>query len=346
MIKEKVDAKVSPDKLLQLGLGFFASKVLLSALKFDLFTLLDNKPLTASDIQLQLKLHPRGVLDFLDTLVSVGALVRNDGAYANSPETQLFLNRRSQAYIGYMLEMADDRLYEFWGRLDIALKTGKPQNETRDGKEFFDVMYSDPKKREIFLKGMIGLSLGSSLSLVQTFDFKKHKIFCDLGGGPGTLCVQVARSFPHLKVINVDLPLAESVCREYLSQQGLENKIEFVSADCLKDPFPPADLYAMGHLLHGWGDGKETHQVLSKAYHSLPVGGKLIVVESFIDDERYKNTFGLLMSLDMMIETTAGRNFTVKELKEWMRRTGFTNLQSQPLAGPHGMVVGEKNRSN
>lgn len=340
--KEKVDSSVSPERLIQLGLGFFVSKVLLSALKFDLFTVLDNAPLTASDIQSQLALHPRGVLDFLDTLVSVGILIRKDGKYSNSPETRVFLNRRSPSYIGYMLEMANDRLYEFWGRLEVALKTGKPQNETRDGKDFFDALYSDPQRRELFLKSMIGLSLGSSLALVQTFDFKKHQVFCDLGGGPGTLCALAARFFPHLKIINFDLPLSESVCKEYLSQQRLENQVQFIPGDCLKDPFPPADLYAMGHLLHGWGDGKETHEVLSKCYHSLPVGGKLIVIESFIDDERYKNTFGLLMSLDMMIETPAGRNFTAPELQGWMQKAGFKNCHFQPLAGPHGMVVGEK----
>ncbi len=344
--KENANIAVTPEKLIQLGLGFFASKVFLSALKFDLFTELSGGPLLAGEIRARLGLHPRGVLDFLDALSSLGVLVLKDGAYGNSPETQVYFNRRSQYYVGHMLEMANDRLYEFWGRLEEALMTGKPQNETRGGKDFFEVIYADPEKRNLFLKAMIGLSAGSSAALVQKYNFGQHRVFCDLGGGPGTLSALVAGKFPDLEIINFDLPPAEEVFNEYISRQGLTEKVRFASGDCLQDPLPPADLYVMGHVLHGWGSSPETHRMLSKVHKSLPPGGKLIVVESFIDPERSLNTFGLLMSLDMLIETPSGRNFTAPELQEWMQGAGFKNVLYEPLAGPHGMLIGEKEEDN
>src|SRR4051812_997508 len=112
----------TPDHILQLGLGFWASKTLLSAIELGLFSVLSSGPKTREELAKELQLHPRGSADFLDALVALGVLAREDGRYSNTPETGLFLDRGKSSYMGGLLEMANERLYTFWGSLTEALK--------------------------------------------------------------------------------------------------------------------------------------------------------------------------------------------------------------------------------
>lgn len=334
-VENEVDEiSLSPDRLLQIGMGFWPAKVLLTAVKMGLFTVLSRGGMSSVEIQLMWKLNGRGLVDFLDSLVSLGALDRNLGIYRNSAESDLFLVRTSPHYVGGMLEMANNRLYEFWGKLEEALVSGRPQNETKIGGNILDVIYSDSEKTRIFQEAMIGLSLNSSEALVNHFDFGQHRSFCDVGGGPGCLSVAAALRYPSLKVVNFDFPQTEIIFNTYLAQKQMLGRVDFVGGNCLTDNLPPADIYALGHVLHGWGNAEETHIVLKKIYEALPIGGALLVVEALIDDDRHQNLFGLLMSLDMLIETSRGRNFTASELVHWVQAAGFTEARVSPLTGP------------
>src|SRR5665213_3580582 len=149
----------TPDHILQVAFGFWASKTLLSAIEMELFTELAKQPLSLDEGAARLSLHPRSARDFLDTLVALGFLERTDGVYSNTPETDLFLDKRKPSYIGGMLEMANVRLYPFWGRLTEGLRTGLPQNEAgTGGDDLFTALYADPARLRGFLKAMTGLS--------------------------------------------------------------------------------------------------------------------------------------------------------------------------------------------
>ena len=204
----------TPEKIMQIGLGFWASKTLLSAVEMGLFTELARKPETLEDVQARLGLHPRSARDFLDALVALGFLERREGNYANTPSTDVFLDRKKPSYIGGILEMANQRLYGHWGHLTEGLRTGLPQNEVR-------------------------------------------------GGGQST-------------------------------------------------------------------------------FEALPKGGAFIVYEAIIDDERSNNAFGLLMSLNMLIETYGGFDYTGADCQGWMREAGFSETRVEHLVGPDSMVVGIK----
>src|SRR4051794_16194097 len=191
-------------KIMDLAFAFWGSKTLLAAVKLDLFSLLDHRALPAAAIQEQLGLHPRGTVDFLDALVALGLLEREGNDYRNTVQSEMFLSRHSTGYSGGLLEMLNDRLYPFWGRLEEALRTGRPQNEAREGGSFFDRLYQDPVQLELFLRAMHGISYAASQAIAQTFDFSPYRSFCDLGGGPGTLCIEVALAYPQMEVINFD----------------------------------------------------------------------------------------------------------------------------------------------
>ena len=333
--------RLTPDRILQLGLGFWGSKALLSAIELGLFTELAGGPVEAKALRQRLKLHERGARDFFDTLVSLGMLRRKGTTYANTPETDLFLDRAKASYIGGLLEMAGGRLYNFWGSLTEGLRTGMPQNEIKQGGDFFATIYPDPQRLRQFLSAMTGVSMGSAIAIAKKFPWKNHKTFIDVGGAQGCVAVQVALAHPHLRGGEFDLPPVGPVFQDYVKSFGLESRLTFKPGDFFQDPMPPADVLIMGHILHDW-NLEEKLMLIKKAYDALPKGGALIVHESIIDDDRSKNTFGLLMSLNMLIETPGGFDYSGADCKGWMKKTGFRKTFVEHLVGPDSMVVGVK----
>ena len=342
MASTSIKDTVSPEHILQVGLGFWASKSLLSAVEMEIFTELAKRPGTAEELQGRLGLHPRSGRDFLDALVALGFVERKDGTYSNTPATDLFLDKRKPSYVGGMLEMANQRLFRFWNGLTEALRTGRPQNEAKIGGEpFFTALYADPARLKEFLKAMTGLSHGANLAIAEKFPWRNHRTFVDVGTAQGDLAVQVALAHGHLAGIGFDLAQVGPIFEEYAAQQGLASRLKFTPGDFFSDSLPKADVVMMGHILHDW-DLNQKKELIRKAYDALPVGGALIVYESIIDDERCRNTFGLLMSLNMLIETPGGFDYTGADCIAWMKEVGFKDGHVEHLVGPDSMVVGIK----
>ncbi|MBW3623410.1 MAG: methyltransferase [Armatimonadetes bacterium] len=336
-----MEQELTPDRIMQLGLGFWGSKTLLSAVELGLFTELAKAPRTAPGLEEALGLHPRSARDFLDALVALGMLEREGDRYSNTPQTDLFLDRGKPSYIGGLLEMANARLYPFWSCLTEALKTGQPQNEVNTGEEPFAVLYSDPERLRGFLSAMTGISMGAANALAEQFPWGDYRTFIDVGCAQGCMPVQVALAHPHLEGGGFDLPAVGPVFEEYVASHGLGDRLRFHPGDFFKDSLPRADVLVMGHILHDW-NLDEKRQLIRKAYEALPEGGALIVYEALIDDERRHNAFGLLMSLNMLIETPGGFDYTGADCQGWMREAGFRDMYVEPLAGPDSMVVGKK----
>ncbi|WP_219413893.1 methyltransferase [Pseudonocardia nigra] len=333
--------EATPDAILQLGLGFWASKTLLSAVEIGLFTTLARRPLTAKEVVAELGLQPRGTSDFLDALVSVGMLERTGDEYANTAATDLFLDRAKPSYIGGILEMAGARLYPFWGSLTDALRTGRPQNEVKAGEDFFATIYQDPARLKQFLHAMTGISMGAALAVAEKFPWERYDTVIDVGAAEECVPAQLALRHPHLTGGGFDLPPVGPVFEEYVGSLGVADRMRFHPGDFFVDPLPTADVLVMGHILHDW-NLEEKLLLLRKAYRALPDGGALIVYDSIIDDERRANTFGLLMSLNMLIETDGGFDYTGADCRSWMADVGFRHSYVEPLVGPDAMVVGIK----
>jgi precorrin-6B methylase 2 len=332
----------TPDQIMQVGLGFWASKTLLSAVEMELFTELARHPESGEDLRGRLGLHPRSSQDFLDALVALGFLERDDGVYRNTPSTDLFLDKHKPSYVGGILEMANDRLYRFWGGLTEALRTGQLQNEAKSGETpFFQALYADPARLEGFLAAMTGLSHGANRAIARQFPWQEHETFVDVGTAQGDLAVQITLANDHLTGVGFDLPEVAPVFEDYVEHNGVQERLRFVAGDFFADELPKADVLVMGHILHDWSLG-EKRALISKAHDALPEEGALIVYETIIDDDRSKNAFGLLMSLNMLIETPAGFDYTGADCSSWMRDTGFRETYVEHLVGPDSMVVGIK----
>lgn len=338
--------QLSPARIMETGTAFFASKTLLSAVKLGLFTTLAGKTLSGREIQEHLSLHDRGLYDFLDGLVALGFLNREGlletAEYSNTPETDLFLDKNKPQYIGGLLEMSNDRLYRFWADLDEALITGKPQNEIKhSGKPIFEELYADQNKLKQFINAMSGISIGNFVALAQKFDFSRYKTLCDIGGAAGVLSVQVARHHKNITCTSLDLPPVAPVANEYIAANGMSDRVKTGNVDFFKDEFPKADVITMGMILHDW-DLPNKIMLIQKAYNALPKGGAFIVVESLIDDERRENAFGLMMSLNMLIEFGVAFDYTGADFAKWTKEVGFSRVEVIHLAGPSSAAIAYK----
>lgn len=341
MVEEK-----NPSRILETGFGFWPSKVLLTAVKMEVFTKLGDRAMTGEALGKELGLHQRGIRDFLDALVALGFLERRgtgqDALYSNTDETASFLNKNKPGYIGGILEMADDRLYRFWNDLETALKTGQPQNEIKHSqKPMFETLYEDLPRLEQFMRAMRGISLGNFQVFAQKFDFSPYRSLCDVGGATGLLSTLVAKQHAHLRCTSFDLPMVEPIARKYIAEAGLTDRIDVASGDFLKDPLPEADIITMGMILHDWNLEKKKHLV-HLAYEALPENGVFVAIENIIDDDRRANAFGLMMSLNMLIEFGDAFDFTGADFWGWCKEAGFKRYEIMHLAGPCSAAIAYK----
>lgn len=332
---------LSPDGIMQLGFGFWASKTLLSAVELKVFgTLSEAGSLDAEELRDRLGLHPRSARDFFDALVALRMLDRTDGRYSNTPETDLFLDPAKPTYVGGVLEMSNARLYTFWGSLTEGLRTGQPQSEVKTGGDFFETLYADPEKLAQFTGAMTGLSRAAGDAIATKFPWRDYGSVIDIGCAQGAVPVAIATAHNHLSGGGFDLPPVEPIFNAYVAQFRLADRLRFTPGNFFADPLPSADVLIMGHILHDW-ELDQKRLLLQKAYDALPTGGALIVYEAIIDDDRRHNAFGLLMSLNMLIEGL-GFDFTGADCRGWMADVGFSKSYVEHLVGPDSMVVGIK----
>jgi hypothetical protein len=237
--------------------------------------------------------------------------------------------------------MFNARLYGFWGSLTEALRTGEPQNEAKHGGDLFGALYSDPAQLEGFLRAMTGLSLPVAQALANVFPWQSVHTVVDVGTAQGCVPVALARRYPHLGGGGFDLPPVEPVFSRYVASQGLSDRLRFIPGDFFVDDLPRADVLVMGLILHDW-DLPTKRMLIGKAYAALEKGGSLIIYELMIDDARRNHVPGLLMSLNMLIETRGGFDFTGADCVGWTRDAGFAESRVVPLVGPHSAVIATK----
>lgn len=340
------DVQDDAARIMEVGFAFWPSKVLLTAVELGVFTTLGTRSMTGEDLGRALALHPRGIWDFFDALVALGFLRRDGtgaaGRYQNTASTAHFLDKNQPTYIGGILEMCNARLFGFWNDLGSALQTGQPQNEVKhSGKSMFETLYEDSKRLEQFMIAMRGISAANFQALAEKFDFSKYRTLCDVGGATALLSTLVARRHPHLQCSSLDLPQVEPIARAWIAKESLSDRVRAISGDFLKEPLPPADVITMGMILHDWNLEKKK-RLIRLAYEALPSGGAFIAIENLIDDERRENAFGLMMSLNMLIEFGDAFDFTGADFWSWCRDAGFVRYEVLHLAGACSAAIAYK----
>jgi hypothetical protein len=329
------------DRIFSLGHAFRASKALLSATELGLFTVLAEGPLDRDHLTTRLGIAERGARDFFDALVALGLLQRDEaGRYSNVPEADLYLDQRKPTYVGGELEHYSRYVYSHWSRLTEALKTGQPQSGERAAGHY-PALYRDPAALAGFARGMTGGTLPVAAALAEKFPWRDYRSLVDLGTAQGALPVTIAKAHPHLLAGGFDLPPLQPLFEAYANEHGLSERVRFLPGDFLADALPSADVLVFGRVLHNW-DLQTKRLLLQKAHDALPAGGALLVYERLIDDERRTNAAAMLASLNMLVMTAGGFDFTGRDCIGWLHDAGFSGMRVEPLTAELAMIVASK----
>jgi hypothetical protein len=332
---------MSPDRLLETAYLYRTARVLLSAVELGVFTELAKGALAESILRERLAIASRGARDFFDALVALGLLERCPaGDYSNAVVADLYLDAAKATYIGGLLESLGAREFGAWGSLTTALRTGQPQSGI-EASEHFGQLHADPARRTLFVRGMTGASRVTAWAMAERFPWQQYTTLLDVGTAQGCLPIEIAKRHSHITGGGFDLPVLRDEFDGLVRENGLQHRLRFHGGDFFSEPLPSADVLVMGRVLHNW-DIDRKRLLLRKAYDALPSDGALIVYESFIDSERNSAVHGLLSSLNMLIMTAGGFDFTPADCTAWMREAGFQDLKVEPLTKLHAMITGVK----
>lgn len=332
----------SPERIFEIGEAFFKSQTLLSAVELGVFTELSDNPSTVEELEEAVGLHPRASADFLNALVSLGLLERNDGVYCNTPATDTYLDETKDSYLGERLEMANDRMYYYWGNLSDALRTGNPQNELADDDEsLVESIYGSEESVRRFTGQMAANSTLAAETLSEEFPWENYQSVCDVGAAKCTVPITIARAHDHLSATGVDKAPLKPVAEEAIADAGVEDRVQFEVRDFVTDPLPQHDIYILGHILQDRGL-EEKKSLLAKVYRELPPRGAVIVYGDIIDNARRENTRGLLMGLYMTLDTPTGSNYTHGDCRSWLEEAGFETTEVMDLPRSKSAVIGYK----
>jgi O-methyltransferase/methyltransferase family protein len=332
---------ISPERITRLGDAFKGAKTLLSAVELGVFTALAKEPMDTAKLRERIGIHERGARDFFDALVALQLLNRDEqGRYTNTPETARYLDRGRPDYLGALFELRNARQYGPWNNLTEALRSGKPQSGAR-GTAHFAAYHADQAVRDNFVKGMTAGALPVARVIAAVFPWREYRTVFDIGTAEGCLPVEIARSHSHITGGGFDLPAVRPMFNAYVADHGLADRLHFVDGDFFTDPLPKADVLVFGRVLHNW-DLAGKAMLLSKAYDALPAGGAVIVYEALIDDARRENAQALLASLNMLVISAGGFDYSGADCVGWMRSAGFCNMRIEALTMGNSMVVGVK----
>jgi SAM-dependent methyltransferase len=328
-----------PGAIMRLATAFYGSKTLLAAVNMGLFEwLASHGPATADEVGEKLRLHPRGVQDFLDALVALELLDRTGGAYRATSATSEYLDpAKADRYIGGFLKMYNNHLFPLWTHFEESLRTGKPVLESP---EIFDELYEMPEAKKDFLAAMDTVTRLATPGIIGALDWRKYRSFVDVGGAGGTLSGALARRFPELEGICYDLPTVRQQFEKLIAEQGLTSRVRFQAGNFFTEPLPSTDVIIFGHILHDW-DVDRRRSLIRSAYQALRPGGVVLVYDAMIDDDRRAAAGPLLLSLNMLVVSPGGSQYTFADCKGWLTEAGFEDVMHTSL-GMESLVIGAK----
>lgn len=330
------------DGLVDLGFGFAKARMLMTAVELDLFTLLSDRPLSAREVADARQLESRAVPTFLDSLVHLNVLTRIGKQYAPTPTARMYLDSRSETYIGGLFQWLARRVSTFWPPLTSSLRDGRPVSEARDDGKLFPGIYAAPESLKNFCEGMTGLSLLPARVIAEFKEWKNYSSVLDLGTAEGCFCAVLAKAQEHLNIIGFDLPALADSFGEFTRSKNVADRTIFVAGDFFEDPLPKADVAVLGHILHDWGvSGRR--RLLQRVYDALPDGGMLVIYDMMSDVHGGGSpVLPLLMDLHMALVTPEGGEYTSQQCAEWVRDAGFRLVRIEPLPLAHTALIAIK----
>jgi acetylserotonin N-methyltransferase len=318
-----------PAPIIDLMDAFRRSKSMFAALNLGVFDLLAAGPMTTFEVATQLQTDLSATQRLLETCASLRLLENRSGLFSNTPEADVYLRRESpRSLAGYIL-YSNQALYYCWGNLEDAVREGTPRWQQTFGTPgpIFDHFFSTPEKRRTFTMGMHGLGLSTSPAVVRSFDLSGFQTLADLGGATGHLVIEACETNPGLRGIVFDMPGVIAIAEEFITASPARDRLSTQAGDFFEGELPPADLYALGRILHDWGEDK-IRLLLSRIYQALPPGGGLLIAEKLLFEDRSGPLGALLQSLSMLV-VTEGKERSLSEYSALLSEAGFVEIEGR-----------------
>jgi len=326
---------LDPAPILDLIEAFRRSKTMFAALELGVFD--GERPLGADGKR------PSGaeIVRLMDACVSLGLLEKRGDEYVNTPIADEYLRRSSPRSLAGYIRYSNNALYPLWAHLEDAVREGTHRWDQTFGTEktgaggLFSHFFKTESAKRDFLMGMHGFGMLSSPKVVAAFDLSRFRRMVDLGGATGHLALAAKDRYPGLQVALFDLPevieFAKSISPDHL---------DFAAGDFFSDPLPPADLYAIGRILHDWSEDK-IRLLLTRIHRALPDDGALLIAERLIYEDRGGPVGAHMQSLNMLV-CTEGRERTLGEYTALLREAGFATVRGSVTGAPLDAVLAEK----
>ncbi len=345
MPTKKSSKALSVVPLMELATSFWAFKTFASAVELDLFSYVSaQKGSTVAELAKAFSIHERPAEMLLTGCAALGLLGKKKDRYVNTPLSERFLVRGAPYYFGGMVTMLDKRLYAGWGKLTEAIRTNRPTTWDSDTlRSLFDDL--DEAMLTHFWEAMYSVTISTAAALSQALDFKKFHRILDVGGGSAAFAIELCRRNKKLRATVYDMPQVVEIAATKIAAAGLTERIGTAGGDFFRDAEYPAghDAIILSLIMHDWGEA-ENREILRKCHAALPSGGAVIISELLVNDDKTGPPPGALMSLNMLIETRDGRNYTAAEYGAWLCDIGFHKVRRVRVAGPgaDGAVIGYK----
>ena len=331
-----------PAPVIDLIEAFRRSQTMFTAVSLGVFDALHTAPATSAGLADRLQTNADAMARLLDGCAALGLLEKRDGVYRNHPVADTYLCSASPHSLRGYIVYSRDALYPMWGHLDDAVREGRHRWAQTFGMEaplFSHFFRTDAAMRD-FLMGMHGFGMLTSPKVAAAFDLGRFRRMVDLGGATGHLVIAACERYPGLHGVIFDLPRAAPLAREQKSLSAAAGRIEIVSGDFFQDELPPADLYALGRILHDWDEPKIA-LLLTKVYRALPAGGALLVAEKLLNDDGVGPVPANMQSLSMLI-CTEGKERSSVEYTRLLQAAGFAEIHPRRTGAPLDAILAVK----
>jgi acetylserotonin N-methyltransferase len=310
------------------------SKTMFAAVSLGIFDALSDQPKTLATLATELNCNDDALERLLDANVGIALLEKSSAGYKNLPAANKYLTTNSPQRLTGYIKYSNDVLWKLWGHLEDAVREGKhrwTQVYGWDGPIFTNFFRDEAAKRD-FLFGMHGYGLISSPEVVAAFDLSRFKTICDLGGATGHLTIAACEHYSSMHGIVFDLAAAAPLAREIVGESKVADRIQIVEGDFFADELPPADLYAVGRILHDWSEDK-IKLLLKRVYDRLPAGGGLLIAEKLLNLDKTGPGWAQMQSLNMLV-CTEGKERTLAEYEALLKSAGFKTVDGRTTNSP------------
>jgi predicted O-methyltransferase YrrM len=327
-IKESGIGLNGPEQIIEMASGYQKSRIILTAFELDIFTAIGDGSLTSEAIAERINAKAGSTERLLNALCALGFLDKKEGCYSNTEASSLYLVKGSEKYLSRIGHMIN--LYRTWGTLTMAVQAGTSVTE----REY------DPVSLVRFIDAMHHRAKKSAGELVSHIDLTGVNTVLDMGGGSGVYSMAFVNAKPGLRAVVFDLPEVTALARNYIAENGLTDRITTLDGDYNRDDFGGGyDLVFMSAIVH-INSFDDNVALVKKARRSLKGGGRIVIQDHIMAEDRTSPARGAIFALNMLVNTKGGDTYTEKEMREWLSRAGCAPIERIYTGMENDLMVG------